>query len=35
VDFHSDMRETPHIRALVDFVVQEFERLQERLNPKR
>lgn len=33
VGFHSDMRETPRIRALVDFVVQELELLQMRLNP--
>ncbi|WP_432731102.1 LysR family transcriptional regulator [Variovorax sp. W6] len=33
VGFHSDMRETPRIRALVDFVVQELELLQMKLNP--
>ncbi|GAB3359227.1 LysR family transcriptional regulator [Lysobacter tyrosinilyticus] len=31
--FHSDMRENPRIRALVDHVVHEFERLREQLNP--
>lgn len=34
VGFHSDMRETPRIRALIDYAVQEFELLQSRLNPK-
>jgi len=33
VGFHSDMRDTPRIRALVDFVVQEFAQLQAQLNP--
>ncbi|MEH6416181.1 LysR family transcriptional regulator [Pseudomonas sp. CGJS7] len=31
--FHSDMRQTPRIRALIDFVVEEFARLDARLNP--
>lgn len=35
VGLHADLRDTPRIRALLDFVVREFERLQERLNPRR
>ena len=31
--FHSDMRDTPRIRALIDHVVQEFELLRTKLNP--
>jgi len=31
--FHSDMRDTPRIRALVDFVVAEFAQIAARLNP--
>lgn len=34
VGFHSDMRDTPRVRALVDFVVQEFSQLRARLNPQ-
>lgn len=33
VGLHADMRDTPRIRALLDFAVQEFARLSERLNP--
>lgn len=33
VGFHSDMRETPRIRALIDFMVEEFAGLKKRLNP--
>ena len=33
--FHSDMRDNPRLRALVDHLVQEFERLRDRLNPQR
>ena len=33
VGFHAGMRDTPRIRALVDFVVDEFARLAPRLNP--
>lgn len=31
--FHADLRDSPRIRALVDFIVEEFARLDERLNP--
>lgn len=33
VGFHSDMRDSPRIRALIDHVVQEFELLSVKLNP--
>lgn len=33
VGFHSDMRQTPRLRALVDFAVAEFERMADRLCP--
>lgn len=33
VGFHSDMRQTPRLRALVDFAVAEFEREADRLCP--
>lgn len=33
VGLHADMRDTPRIRALLDFAVQEFARLDARLNP--
>jgi DNA-binding transcriptional LysR family regulator len=33
VGFHSDMRETPRLRALIDFMVEEFAGLQAQLNP--
>lgn len=33
VGFHCDMRQTPPLRALVDFAVAEFERQSERLCP--
>lgn len=33
VGFHSDMRDTPRVRALVDFVVREFSQMEKLLNP--
>lgn len=33
VGLHADMREPPRIRALLDFLVIEFQRLESRLNP--
>ncbi|MFC5742901.1 LysR family transcriptional regulator [Dyella tabacisoli] len=34
VGLHSDMRDTPRIRALVDFVAREFAQLEQQLNPQ-
>ena len=33
VGYHADMRDTPRLRALIDFIVREFQTQAERLNP--
>lgn len=34
VGLHADLRDNPRIRALLDFVVREFARIEDRLNPQ-
>ncbi len=33
VGYHADMRDTPRLRALLEFIVREFEAVATRLNP--